>query len=118
MQLFGRPLNNSGTLMRLGLCCHTVRSKLCRRVKRITMSVTSTCYQMMYMHHMHGPVQVVRLREVFPQGNGFALVFDYMLSDLSEVIRNSDKPLTEVLSPPSLKAMLRVELYRHISRAT
>ena len=33
---------------------------------------------------------------MFPQGNGFALVFDYMLSDLSEVIRNSDKPLTEV----------------------
>ena len=39
---------------------------------------------------------MVRLREMFPQGNGFVLVFDYMLSDLSEIIRNSDKPLTEV----------------------
>ncbi|TPP62762.1 Cell division protein kinase 20, partial [Fasciola gigantica] len=37
---------------------------------------------------------VVRLREVFPHGTGFVLVFDYMLTDLSEVIRNSDCPLT------------------------
>ena len=43
----------------------------------------------------HGD-QVVKLREVFPYGAGFVLVFDYMLSDLSEVIRNSEKPLTEV----------------------
>ncbi|XP_075041697.1 cyclin-dependent kinase 20 isoform X2 [Mixophyes fleayi] len=38
---------------------------------------------------------VVKLREVFPHGTGFVLVFEYMLSDLSEVIRNSDQPLTE-----------------------
>lgn len=48
------------------------------------------------VRHVVTCYQVVRLREVFPQGNGFALVFDYMLSDLSEVIRNSEKPLTEV----------------------
>ena len=33
---------------------------------------------------------------MFPQGSGFVLVFDYMLSDLAEVVRNSKKPLTEV----------------------
>jgi len=38
---------------------------------------------------------VVRLREVLPHGSGFVLVFEYMLSDLSEVIRNTDRPLTE-----------------------
>ncbi|XP_072286511.1 cyclin-dependent kinase 20 isoform X2 [Pyxicephalus adspersus] len=32
---------------------------------------------------------------MFPHGTGFVLVFEYMLSDLSEVIRNSDQPLTE-----------------------
>ena len=42
--------------------------------------------------------QVVRLREVFPNGPGFVLVFDYMLSDLAVVVRNSEKPLTEVRS--------------------
>ncbi|XP_069503577.1 cyclin-dependent kinase 20 isoform X2 [Ambystoma mexicanum] len=38
---------------------------------------------------------VVKLKDVFPHGTGFVLVFEYMLSDLSEVIRNSDQPLTE-----------------------
>ena len=38
---------------------------------------------------------VVRLREVLPHGSGFVLVFEYMLSDLSEVIRNYERPLTE-----------------------
>lgn len=32
---------------------------------------------------------------MFPHGIGFVLVFEYMLSDLSEVIRNSQRPLTE-----------------------
>ena len=41
-------------------------------------------------------LQVVRLRDVFPHGPGFVLVFDYMLSDLAEVVRNSEQPLTEV----------------------
>ena len=40
---------------------------------------------------------VVRLHEVFPSGAGFVLVFDYMLSDLSSVLRNCDSPLTEVM---------------------
>lgn len=39
--------------------------------------------------------QVVKLKDVFPHGTGFVLVFEYMLSDLSEVIRNSQRPLTE-----------------------
>ncbi|KAH0628881.1 hypothetical protein JD844_010493 [Phrynosoma platyrhinos] len=38
---------------------------------------------------------VVKLKDVFPHGTGFVLVFEYMLSDLSEVIRNSEQPLTE-----------------------
>ncbi|CAL8071958.1 unnamed protein product [Calicophoron daubneyi] len=38
---------------------------------------------------------VVRLREMFPHGTGFVLVFDYMHTDLSEVIRNSGSPLTD-----------------------
>ncbi|TNM86292.1 cyclin-dependent kinase 20 [Takifugu rubripes] len=37
---------------------------------------------------------VVKLKGVFPHGTGFVLVFDFMVSDLSEVIRNTDCPLT------------------------
>ncbi|XP_044856329.1 cyclin-dependent kinase 20 isoform X3 [Mauremys mutica] len=38
---------------------------------------------------------VVKLKAVFPHGAGFVLVFEYMLSDLAEVIRNSQQPLTQ-----------------------
>ena len=38
---------------------------------------------------------IVKLLDVFGQGTGFVLVFEYMLSDLSEVIRNEAQPLSE-----------------------
>ena len=38
---------------------------------------------------------VVRLYDVFPQGLGFVLVFEFMISDLSQMISNDDRPLTE-----------------------
>lgn len=38
---------------------------------------------------------VVRLFEVFPHGCGFVLVFEYMISDLSEVLRNHKILLSE-----------------------
>lgn len=38
--------------------------------------------------------QVVKLKDVFPHGTGFVLVFNFMLSDLSEVIRNHQQHLT------------------------
>ncbi|KAF6739838.1 Cyclin-dependent kinase 20 [Oryzias melastigma] len=37
---------------------------------------------------------VVKLKDVFPHGTGFVLVFNFMLSDLSEVIRNHQQHLT------------------------
>ena len=41
-----------------------------------------------------GSHQVVKLIDVFPYASGFVLVFEYMLSDLSEVLCNSTRPLT------------------------
>ncbi|XP_043390339.1 cyclin-dependent kinase 20 isoform X3 [Chelonia mydas] len=38
---------------------------------------------------------VVKLKAMFPHGAGFVLVFEYMLSDLAEVIRNAQQPLTQ-----------------------
>ncbi|KAL5516172.1 hypothetical protein EMCRGX_G001446 [Ephydatia muelleri] len=56
---------------------------------------------------------VVKLREVFPYGVGFVLVFDYMLSDLSEVIRNSEKPLTEAQIKSYMLMLLKGVAYLH-----
>ena len=36
-----------------------------------------------------------RLYDVFPQGLGFVLVFEFMVSDLSEIIKDASRPLTE-----------------------
>ncbi|XP_058499800.1 cyclin-dependent kinase 20 isoform X3 [Solea solea] len=49
---------------------------------------------------------VVKLKDVFPHGTGFVLVFDFMLSDLSEVIRNAQRPLT----PAQVKGYMRMLL--------
>ena len=54
-------------------------------------------------------LQVVRLRDVFPHGPGFVLVFDYMLSDLAEVVRNSEQPLTEVSPYPNRVTFLQLK---------
>lgn len=55
---------------------------------------THMCTICIVTHLFNG--QVVRLREVFPAASGFVLVFDYMLSDLSEIVRNAERPLNEV----------------------
>ncbi|XP_064399850.1 cyclin-dependent kinase 20-like [Halichondria panicea] len=56
---------------------------------------------------------VVRLREVFPMASGFVLVFDYMLSDLSEVVRNSERPLTEAQIKSYMLMLLKGVAYLH-----
>ncbi|XP_002741922.1 cyclin-dependent kinase 20-like [Saccoglossus kowalevskii] len=56
---------------------------------------------------------VVKLRDVFPHGTGFVLVFEFMLSDLSEVIRNSAKPLTEAQVKSYMQMLLKGVTYCH-----
>ena len=38
---------------------------------------------------------IVKLYDVFPTGAGFALVFEFMMTDLSEIIRNDQFILTK-----------------------
>ncbi|KAJ1552616.1 Cyclin-dependent kinase 20, partial [Cladochytrium tenue] len=49
---------------------------------------------------------VVKLRDFFPSGPGIVLVFEYMLSDLAEVLRNASQPLGE----PQVKAYMAMLL--------
>lgn len=59
------------------------------------------------------PPQVVKLRDVFPHGTGFVLVFDFMLSDLSEVIRNSERPLTPAQVKGYMMMLLKGVAFLH-----
>ena len=57
--------------------------------------------------------QVVKLREVFPHSTGFVLVFEFMLSDLLEVVRNSEQPLTEAQIKSYMMMLLKGIAYCH-----
>ncbi|XP_063083415.1 cyclin-dependent kinase 20 isoform X2 [Cavia porcellus] len=49
---------------------------------------------------------VVQLKAVFPHGMGFVLAFEFMLSDLAEVVRHAQKPL----APAQVKSYLQMLL--------
>lgn len=55
----------------------------------------------------------MKLKGVFPQGTGFVLVFDFMVSDLSEVIRNADCPLTPAQVKSYMLMLLKGVAFLH-----
>ncbi|XP_054878167.1 cyclin-dependent kinase 20 isoform X2 [Poeciliopsis prolifica] len=56
---------------------------------------------------------VVKLKDFFPHGTGFVLVFDFMLSDLSEVIKNSQRPLTPAQVKGYMMMLLKGVAFLH-----
>ena len=64
-------------------------------------------------HHSAVNMQVVKLREVFPHGTGFVLVFEYMPSDLSELIRLAEHPLTEAQVKSYMLMLLKGVAFCH-----
>ncbi|KAJ3138464.1 Cyclin-dependent kinase 20 [Physocladia obscura] len=56
---------------------------------------------------------VVKLLEFFPSGAGFVLVFEFMLSDLAEVLRNASHPLTEAQVKAYMMMILQGVAYCH-----
>lgn len=56
---------------------------------------------------------MVRLNDVFAQGLGFVLVFEYMLSDLSEMIHNIEMPLQEEQVKSYMVMLLKGMSYLH-----
>ena len=56
---------------------------------------------------------MVGLLDVFPQGLGFVLVFEYMFSDLGEMIANVEWPLTEAQIKAYTQMLLRGVAFMH-----
>jgi len=56
---------------------------------------------------------VVKLYDVFSHGTGFVLVFEFMMSDLAEVLRNYDVPLTQAQIKSYMMMLLQGVSYCH-----
>uniref|UniRef100_A0A8C9P766 Cyclin-dependent kinase 20 n=1 Tax=Spermophilus dauricus TaxID=99837 RepID=A0A8C9P766_SPEDA len=56
---------------------------------------------------------VVQLKAVFPHGAGFVLAFEFMLSDLAEVVRHSQRPLASAQVKSYLQMLLKGVAFCH-----
>ena len=56
---------------------------------------------------------VVRLYDIFPQGLGFVLVFEFMASDLSEMIADVENPLRAPQVKAYMTMLLKGTAYLH-----
>lgn len=57
--------------------------------------------------------QVVQLKAVFPHGAGFVLAFEFMLSDLAEVVRHAQRPLVQAQVKSYLQMLLKGVAFCH-----
>lgn len=65
-------------------------------LKKIEEGIPNTALrEMKALQEIEDHENIIKLREVIPQGMGFMLVFEFMFSDLSEVIKNYVQPLTQ-----------------------
>ncbi|XP_053061350.1 cyclin-dependent kinase 20 isoform X2 [Acinonyx jubatus] len=56
---------------------------------------------------------VVQLKAVFPHGAGFVLAFEFMLSDLAEVVRHAQRPLGQAQVKSYLQMLLKGVAFCH-----
>ena len=56
---------------------------------------------------------MVRLYDIFPQGLGFVLVFEFMATDLSEMIQNMEQPLRDEHVKTYMLMLLKGMAYLH-----
>ena len=61
---------------------------------RYTYAPTVQSAPLLFILRRFYPPFLCRLLDVFPQGLGFVLVFEFMVSDLAEMIRDAANPLT------------------------
>lgn len=56
---------------------------------------------------------MVQLKAVFPHGAGFVLAFEFMLSDLAEVVRHAQRPLGQAQVKSYLQMLLKGVAFCH-----
>lgn len=56
---------------------------------------------------------MVQLKAVFPHGAGFVLAFEFMLSDLAEVVRHAQRPLAQAQVKSYMQMLLKGVAFCH-----
>ncbi|XP_054218540.1 cyclin-dependent kinase 20 isoform X6 [Homo sapiens] len=65
------------------------------------------------LQEMEDNQYVVQLKAVFPHGGGFVLAFEFMLSDLAEVVRHAQRPLAQAQVKSYLQMLLKGVAFCH-----
>ncbi|KAM5261211.1 cyclin-dependent kinase 20 isoform 1-T1 [Hipposideros larvatus] len=65
------------------------------------------------LQEMEDNQYVVQLKAVFPHGAGFVLAFEFMLSDLAEVVRHAQRPLAQAQVKSYLHMLLKGVAFCH-----
>ncbi|XP_014201661.1 cyclin-dependent kinase 20 isoform X6 [Pan paniscus] len=65
------------------------------------------------LQEMEDNQYVVQLKAVFPHGGGFVLAFEFMLSDLAEVVRHAQRPLAQAQVKSYLQMLLKGIAFCH-----
>lgn len=65
------------------------------------------------LQEMEDNQYVVQLKAVFPHGAGFVLAFEFMLSDLAEVVRHAQRPLAQAQVKSYLQMLLKGVAFCH-----
>ncbi|XP_004620993.1 cyclin-dependent kinase 20 isoform X1 [Sorex araneus] len=65
------------------------------------------------LQEMEDNQYVVQLKAVFPHGAGFVLAFEFMLSDLAEVVRHAQRPLAQAQVKSYLQMLLKGIAFCH-----
>ncbi|XP_012318879.1 cyclin-dependent kinase 20 isoform X1 [Aotus nancymaae] len=65
------------------------------------------------LQEMEDNQYVVQLKAVFPHGAGFVLAFEFMLSNLAEVVRHAQRPLAQAQVKSYLQMLLKGVAFCH-----
>ncbi|XP_004209538.1 cyclin-dependent kinase 20 [Hydra vulgaris] len=86
------------------------------QIRRLEDGVSNTALREIKALQQIDHENVVRLYDVFPHGTGFVLVFEFMLSDLSEVLRNFKNPLSKSQIKSYMIMLLKGISYCHLKK--
>ena len=112
-KISGQVIPSQLKVSKLTLCLNQVVALTKVPLKRIEDGISeATIREIKALQQLESQF-VVKLYDVFPQGMGFVLVFEFMVSDLSEVIKDAQNPLSQEEVKGYMLMLLRGVAFLH-----